>query len=314
VTAKGHCLARPALRRRDDPARRLQGPGAPGATLSPMVHFIQRGDGSQVPDPASAPPRRRRVIIIGAGPTGMTAAFHIGEHSLLLERRELLENRHGHSNSLPLGAARPEPVGAETDHRESQRPHSPPRTGTLFISCSSRGANQQRDHTLIHVTRWQPPALGTSPATLDLDPVRMLAPLLRGEMRMNACVVRIDPCERLLELHDGERFTYDKLLCTQSLASLTPLLIHQLPGRVRHDESLRCWLSAHDIEVADLATQLAMGDVDEFTAGKRMADQINEALTQRFRSTGRGLNARRLFEPRLVPVTSAVSRPVPAAS
>ena len=73
------------------------------------------------------------------------------------------------------------------------------------------------------------------------------------------------------------------------------------PRHVRRDESLRYWLSDHDIEVVDRTIQDYYGDLDEFAAGKRVADQVGQALATKFGDTGRSsMRGARLFQPRLV--------------
>ena len=118
---------------------------------------------------------------------------------------------------------------------------------------------------------------------------------------MNAQVTRVVPAAHLVELADGHRYVYDKLLSTLSLAATEQLVAQDLPQHVRHDESLRYWLRDHDIELADLAMQDHYVDADEFATGKRVADQIGQALSQKFGTAGRSrMRGMRLFEPRLV--------------
>jgi hypothetical protein len=251
-------------------------------------------------------------LIIGAGPTGMSAAFHLGEHSLLLERRNSLEHFHDYSHDFPMGPAHGRAVGHENAGADGDGFAASAKSKTLFISCSSQTQANTGERTLIHVARWQPPefaatrkssALGAPPS------VRTLTPLLRGELRMEAEVARVSPAAHLLELANGHRYIYDKLLSTLSLAATALLVAHDLPRHVRRDESLRYWLSEHDIELADRVTQEQYGDLDEFATGKRFADQIALALAAKFgtaRSKSRGT---RLFEPRLVKASAAPSMP-----
>lgn len=277
-----------------------------------MLYFLNSRAGSRQPP---APPQRRRVIIIGAGLTGVSAAFHLGEHSLLLERRAALEEFHDRANDFTMGAAGVRALGTQGGGADGQRPGtSATERKALFISCSSQ-SETGAEHSLIHVERWTPPTLGPSfePAfemreeTLS---VRALVPLLRGELRLGAWLVRVSPSLRLIELADGTRFIYDKLLCTLPLASMAFLVMPDLPGRVRHDESLRYWLKDHDIEMADRATQASYGDADELAAGKRVADLIADALATKFRAIGHpNARALRLFEPRLVQATAAPASP-----
>jgi hypothetical protein len=280
-----------------------------GRHWSPMIHYLHsRPESSLQP----APPQRRRVIIVGAGAAGMSAAFHIGEHSLLLERRRDLEANHDSSNDFALGAPGGGAMGLEDGDPDGQRRGvSAAERKALFISCSSQGEAGSKDHTLIHVKRWQPPALTAAPAQSEprqeLPSFRTLSALLRGELRLDAWVVRVNPSQHLLELASGERLIYDKLLCTQTLAAVASLVLHEVPGQVRSDLALRYWLQDRDIEVADRQTQIAYGDVDAFAAGRRVAALISQALADKFTGS-RPLRGKGLFRPRLVsarPVSQA---------
>lgn len=249
-------------------------------------------------------PERRRILVIGAGPTGMSAAFHLGEHCLLLEQRDSLEDSHDCSHDLPLGTAYGGGLGDEdADSDGDGSAVTPAERKALFISCSSHARADSGECTLIHVARWQPPDLaGKSAPPLRAPPsVRTLSPLLRGELRLSSRVVRIAPEAHLLELVDGKRFIYDKLVSTLPLAATELLATHDLPSHVRRDETLRYWLSEHDIEVADRTTQDFYGDLDEFAAGKRIAEHLGHALALKFGGTGQSSARRtRLFQPRLV--------------
>jgi len=244
-------------------------------------------------------------LIIGAGPTGMSTAFHLGEHSLLLEQRNSLEHFHDYSHDLAMGTAHGGAVGGEDAGADGDGSAAPKDHKALFISCSAQ--------SLIHVARWRPPDLAppTPGHTLSAPPsVRTLRPLLRGELRMGARVVRVSPQARLAELADGHRFVYDKLVSTLPLAATERLVAHDLPGYVSRDESLRFWLGEHDIEVVDRTIQEYYGDVDEFAAGKRVAEQIDQAMAEKY-ATPKRSNApgRRLFEPRLVSASAAPLTP-----
>ena len=229
----------------------------------------------------------------------MSAAFHIGEHSLLLERRDSLEQCHDYSHDFPMGAARGGVVGHEDAGADGD---GFAQNKTVFISCSSRTQADSGEHTLIHVERWRPPDLVKHSAPLRTPPsVRTLRPLLRGELRLGAEVTRVAPAAHLLELADGHRYVYDKLLSTLSLGATELLVTRDLPCQVRRDESLHYWLSEHDIEVTDRTMQDYFGDLDEFAAGLRMADQIGHALVEKFGKTRRSrAGGNRLFEPHLV--------------
>jgi hypothetical protein len=244
------------------------------------------------PKPWQLAPQRRRVIVLGAGRTGLSAAYHLGEHSLLLEQRSAVESQIDRCRPDTLhedGVPDRESIGVPGNERKA-----------LFI-CSSTGQSPTGAATVIRIERWEPPAF--APVNNELRESaspRALFSLLRGEVCFGSQAVRISPTHHRLELADGRRFIYDKLLCTLSLAAVRPMLAHDLPAHVRRDEALRYWLSAHDIEPADRVTQICHGDVDELAAGKRIADIISRALSGRFHRQGSSTSRDRLFEPRVV--------------
>ena len=275
-----------------------------------MLYFL---NASSRPKPWQMAPQRRRAIVIGAGRTGISAAYHLGQHSLLLEQRSRLEESDDCSNNGPVGDARDWFVGSEDRGADRQRPGlSSAERKALFISCSSTGQARADQAALIHVARWQPPEF-SSPAddTAHGQPASLhaLVPLLGGEVRLGARVVRISPSEHLLELADGTGFIYDKLLSTVSLSALLRMVLHELPAHVRRDESLRYWLSEHDVESGDRVTQVSYGDIDEMAAGKRIADVISRELANKFHRQGPAFPRDRLFEPRLVRSRSAPASP-----
>jgi hypothetical protein len=80
--------------------------------------------------------------------------------------------------------------------------------------------------------------------------------------------------------------------------------MHELASRISHAEFFRYWLSECDIEVADRASQVSHGDVDDMAAGKRVAALIHRALAGRFQVKRRGSS---FFAPRLVKATVAAT-------
>lgn len=231
----------------------------------------------------------------------MSAAFHLGEHSLLLERRQSLEHSHDYSNGFPMGSAHGSAVGGKDAGTDGDGHAAPTDSKTLIISCSTRAHDETGEHTLIQVERWRPPDLSKQGGELRAPPsVRTLMPLLRGELRLDAHVTRVVPKAHLLELANGRRYVYDKLLSTLSLDATEALVMYDLPRHIRRDESLRYWLSDHDIELADRAMLEYSGDLDEFAMGRRFANQIGLALALKFGKTSSKVRGTRLFEPRLV--------------
>ena len=238
--------------------------------------------------------------MLGAGLTGMAAAFHLGEHCLVLDGHEKLEDIDDHAR-LAHGAER-QRAGVLPAERKA-----------LFISCSSTAEGSSGAPGLIHVARWQPPEFMPEPERDEhafTPSIRILAPLLRGELRLGAQVVRVTPSRHHLELADGSGIVYDALLSTVSLSVLAGMAMHELPGSVRSNAALRGWLSEHDIEVADSATRSLYGDVDEFAAGKRICARMSATLEQRFGPHGHAKpRSSSLFEPRLVEASATPQLP-----
>jgi hypothetical protein len=82
---------------------------------------------------------------------------------------------------------------------------------------------------------------------------------------------------------------------------LIGLLQPDLPDRIRTHQGLMYWLAARDIELLDDSTQFLYGDVDSFSAGRRVAETVTRALAQKFRPASENfLCAEKLFTPRLV--------------
>jgi hypothetical protein len=246
------------------------------------------------------PPERRRVVVIGAGVAGISAAWHLGEHCLLLEQRGELEDSNDLTHDLTLGTARGGALGREGLAAESSRQGVSARERkALFISCGTP--------KLTYIERWRPPEFTPPPSRDEFaEPpsVRALVPLLRAELRFGERVLRISPSEHLIELSSGHRIVFDQLLSTLPMPAMARLVMHELPARVRCDEILRYWLGENDIELADRATQEYYGDPDDFAAGKRIAGQIDHALKSKF---GGGARVGRLFEPRIVRASPAIS-------
>jgi hypothetical protein len=71
-------------------------------------------------------------------------------------------------------------------------------------------------------------------------------------------------------------------------------------------ESWRYWLNGRDVELLDAPTRLSFGDVDAEAAGKRVAEGVRHAMTQKYsrRSSARARSGA-LFQPKLVPAGGA---------
>ena len=263
------------------------------------------------------------MVIIGAGAAGITAALHIGAHSLLIERRlhvGCIDNSHqgpraeggshDRKSSFPLGIARAGLAGAQDAGADRKRQGvSAWERQALASSCTpdhgaTYGESAEGGEPVV-VARWIPPSLeaaeDASPPANARESLQSLVPLLRGELRLGAQVTRISPAARRIELADGRVIVYDKLVSSIDTIALIGLLQPELPARIRSHQGLMYWLAARDVELVDDSTQLLYGDVNAFAAGRRVAETVKRALAQKFRPSAEKLVAgEKLFKPRLV--------------
>jgi hypothetical protein len=271
-------------------------------------------------------PERRRVVVIGADEAGLTAALHIGEHSLLLDKRAHIgEDTRGprpqggfddRKSTFALGAARAGLAGAQ-DAGAARKGHglSTWERQEVAAACSSdhgeAGGKTPEDRGTLNepvvVARWIPPRLDPVDDGADehsRESLQGLVPLLRGELRLGARVIRILPATHRVELVDGRTIVYDKLISSIQAVELAGLLQPALPGRIRTHQGLLYWLAARDVELIDESTQFLFGDVSSFAAGRRVAETVKRALAQKFRpATETFLRGAKLFEPRLVRIS-----------
>jgi hypothetical protein len=284
----------------------------PRLTGMPIVAFPSRTAG-QFTGPK---PERRRVVVVGAGAAGLTAALHLGEHSLLLEQRPHVgtiytgSEAQGGSNdctsTLPVGAARTGVAGGEDRRADRQRPGlSTWERQEIARTRSPPGQADRENGEPIVVARWVPPQLAPTDCaareTESRESLEPLIPLLRGELRLGARVTRIAPSSHRVELADGHAIVYDKLVCGVSSFEMILLLQPELPDRIRSHQGLMYWLAARDVELVDDSTQFLFGDVNPFAAGRRVAETVKRALAQKFRPVSDVfVRGEKLFVPRLV--------------
>jgi glycine/D-amino acid oxidase-like deaminating enzyme len=284
-----------------------------------IVAFPSRSD---VADTGLAP-ERRRIVIIGAGAAGMTAALHIGAHSVLIERRtQIGADTHSQAglvakggiddrtSSFPLGVANAGAAGAQDRGADRKRQGlSTWERQAVAGACTSdhreAGGEGSEDGQPVVISRWIPPRLDPpDEASGSADPresLRSLVPLLRGELRLGAQVTRIAPATHRIELADGRSIVYDKLVSCVDAVALIGLLQPELPDRIRTHQGLLYWLAARDVELLDDSTQFLYGDLDSFAAGRRVAETVKRALAQKFRPASESfVRGEKLFTPRLV--------------
>jgi hypothetical protein len=264
-------------------------------------------------------PERRRVVIIGAGAAGITAALHIGAHSVLIEQHRQA-GAAGHFQSqggtndcesrFPVGVARAGAVCAQDTGADRKRQGvSTWERQAVANTCTpdhgAAGGEAAESGQPVVVPRWIPPRLDSaddaSCAAGVRESLQSLLPLLRGEVRLGVQVTRITPAAHRIDLADGGAIVYDKLVSSVEPVVLIGLLQPDLPDRIRTHQGLMYWLAARDIELLDDSTQFLYGDVDSFSAGRRVAETVTRALAQKFRPASENfLCAEKLFTPRLV--------------
>ncbi|HEX6398137.1 MAG TPA: FAD-dependent oxidoreductase, partial [Steroidobacteraceae bacterium] len=146
------------------------------------------------------PPEHRRTVVLGAGPAGLSTAYHLGKDCLLLEQHERVG---GSCRSF-------EERGFVFDHgghaMKSSEPYVLEMYAMLGNAAGRRGLQSLMNGFL---------------------------PQLRGQLRLNARVTRVLPSKHQLVLADGTSYSYDKLVATVPLPTLVDLLGEEAPTRVR---------------------------------------------------------------------------------
>jgi hypothetical protein len=235
------------------------------------------------------------VVVIGAGAAGMTAALHLGEHSVLIEQRSQVGTIYlGHGSE-----GGPQTGMSAWERQEVSR------------ACAPIPDGQGGEPVV--VARWVPPQLDASQdASANQsasESLQSLVPLLRGELRLDTRVTRIVPAAHRVDLADGSSIVYDKLVSSIPSSDVLDLLQSELPDRIRSHQGLMYWLSARDVELLDESTQFLYGDTNPFAAGRRVAETIKRALAQKFRpATEAFVRGESLFKPRLVGVPQSSAR------
>ncbi|HJU21949.1 MAG TPA: NAD(P)-binding protein [Casimicrobiaceae bacterium] len=210
---RGAAARDPRFRQRDNALRRIADPVGDVSVAS-----IERA--RNAPRSASAH-RRVECVIVGAGLAGLSAAYHYGEGSLLLERDTTIG---GSRRSVADG-------------------------GFLFdiASCMLDGRDEWTrlyDALLGDNVAWRAstgyPLYGGMQALVD-----GFLPLLAGELRRGTQVIRMDPGKRAMLLDDGSKLRYERAIVNLPLPVLVALC-EDVPVDVRNaahrlrTRSLRC--------------------------------------------------------------------------
>jgi glycosyltransferase involved in cell wall biosynthesis len=149
--------------------------------------------------PPARSPEHRRTVVIGAGPAGLSTAYHLGKDCLLLEQHERVG---GSCRSF-------EERGFVFDHGGHAMASSEPYVLEMYAMLGHSGRRGMQ-------------AL-----------MNGFLPQLRGQLRLNARVTRVLPSKHMAVLADGSSYVYDKLVATVPLPVLVDLLGDEAPTRVR---------------------------------------------------------------------------------
>jgi glycosyltransferase involved in cell wall biosynthesis len=172
------------------------------ALLDDVAHRQQK---RRIPSTLAAAraPEQRRAVVIGAGPAGLSTAYHLGKDCPLLEQHDRVG---GSCRSF-------EERGFLFDHGGHAMSSDDPYVLEIYAMLGSR------------------PEAG-QPAGLQAL-MNGFLPQLRGQLKLNARVTRVLPSKHQVVLADGTSYVYDKLVATLPLPALVDLLGEEAPTRVR---------------------------------------------------------------------------------
>jgi UDP-galactopyranose mutase len=162
------------------------------------------------------------ILIVGAGPTGLSAAFHVGPDALLVER----ESRVG-------GACRSVFVNGFTfDLAGHVMFSNDPYVHELYTVLLRDNVHwQEREATILGrdtTARFGYPLRGGFQALMDA-----FLPYVQGEVRLGATATRISPRNHEVEFQDGSTVSYEALISTTPLPRLIAMLGPDAPVAVR---------------------------------------------------------------------------------
>lgn len=194
------------------------------------------------------PVRYAKTAIIGAGPTGLSAAYHLGHDALLFER-----------NSMVGGWCRSiKDDGFTFDHAGHIMYSNDPYVLGLYDILLGSNVHWQDCEAWVYsnnVYTRVPMAEPEENVDGALQPVekRMgqnarfgyplrggfqalmsgFVPHIKGTIELNAEVIRISPRNRLLTMFDGRRYQYDYLISTMPLPELVRMAGDEAPAEVK---------------------------------------------------------------------------------
>jgi UDP-galactopyranose mutase len=165
---------------------------------------------------------RAPILIVGAGPTGLSAAFHVGPDALLVER----ELRVG-------GACRSVYTeGFTFDLAGHIMFSNDPYVNELYTLLLRDNVYWQEREVYADgqgsMTSFGYPLRGGFQALMDA-----FLPYIPGEVRLGTTATRISPRRREVRFHNGATVSYDALISTTPLPRLVGMLALDAPAAVR---------------------------------------------------------------------------------
>ena len=158
------------------------------------------------------------VLVVGAGPTGLTAAWQLGEDAELVERNATVG---GWCRSV-------EEAGFTFDYAGQVLAARDPWVSSLLARLLGENVHWQDDAA----STWGYPIRGGMQALAD-----GFLPLLARPPRLRTALIRLGVVDRTATLGDGTRFAYEALVSTMPLPELVRLAGAQAPPEVREAAS-----------------------------------------------------------------------------
>jgi protoporphyrinogen oxidase/glycosyltransferase involved in cell wall biosynthesis len=161
------------------------------------------------------------TAIIGAGPTGLSAAYHLGHDAVLFDRNPMVGGscRSVKENGFTFDCTGNVVLSSEPYVLE---------LADILLGSNVRWQDRVAEVASGSHARFGYPARGGLQALMSA-----FVPHIKGTIELNAEVIRISPRQRTLTLADGRRYQYDSLISTVPLPELVAMTDEEAPEEVR---------------------------------------------------------------------------------
>jgi protoporphyrinogen oxidase/glycosyltransferase involved in cell wall biosynthesis len=161
------------------------------------------------------------TAIIGAGPTGLSAAYHLGHDAVLFDRNPMVGGscRSVKENGFTFDCTGNVVLSSEPYVLE---------LADILLGSNVRWQDRVAEVASGSHARFGYPARGGLQALMSA-----FVPHIKGTIELNAEVIRISPRQRTLTLADGRRYQYDSLVSTVPLPELVAMTDEEAPEEVR---------------------------------------------------------------------------------